>query len=82
MTEAEQFFVAYKGVWEDYPVKHIQHSNVLCLEKKTDDFNLQAHIKHFTSGPAVALSVDTDVNTFREFVGPCDPVILFNRIQI
>ncbi|XP_046458567.1 nucleoside diphosphate kinase 7-like isoform X1 [Daphnia pulex] len=51
LTEAEKFFAAYKGVWDDYP----------------------AQIKHFTSGPVVALAVDSDVNTFREFVGSFDP---------
>jgi len=34
-----------------------------------------AHIKHFTSGPVIAIAVASDVNTFRDFAGPFDPVI-------
>lgn len=51
LTDADQFFLAYKGVWDDYP----------------------AQIKHYSSGPSVALSIDADVNAFREFVGSFDP---------
>jgi len=53
IADAELFFEAYKGVWEDY----------------------SAHIKHFTSGPLIAIAVATDVNSFRDFAGPFDPEI-------
>lgn len=41
----------------------------------------QAHIKQITSGSIVALNVDADVNVFREFVGPFDPVSRHTKIR-
>jgi len=33
------------------------------------------HIKHFTSGPLIAVAIASDVNSFRDFAGPFDPEI-------
>lgn len=33
-------------------------------------------MKEFASGPSVAVSIVSDVNAFRSFVGPFDPVII------
>ena len=34
------------------------------------------HIKNFVFGPVVAMAIASDVNSFQEFTGPYDPVIM------
>ena len=77
-TDAELFFEAYKGVWEDHSVSRVKLITFLLRTQpnKRIYFLLQAHIKHLTSGPLIAIAIATDVNSFRDFAGPLDPVIV------
>lgn len=73
-ADAERFFVAYKGVWEDYVVW--KSSTFLLIDHSNRNYSFeQSHLKHLSSGASVALSIASDVQTFRDFVGSFNPVI-------